>query len=160
MSGMETGPMFSLIPLLFVLQTATPPQFTCISSINGQAVKSRCGEPFDNLTRDQHRVTVFAPLLTLEIAYQCKGPSSVRVQTQPFALTVDVRELQDGVWQSRAVGRVEWDDHDSLLVANFPRLGGGCTSEKGFSLNRQERHMPTRGIQHWDHPPPSHGRSG
>jgi len=161
MAGRETHPMLSLLPITFLLmfQTATPSTFTCFSSIAGQTVQSNCGEAFDNLTGDQHRVAVLAPRLTVEIEYQCKGPSSVRIRTEPFALTVEVRELQDRVWQSRGVGRVEWDDSDFVHVANFPRLTGGCTSAKGFSLNRQMR-MPFRQKQHWDHPLPSHGRSG
>jgi hypothetical protein len=87
--------MLSLIPLLLGLQSPTPSTLTCLSSINGQSVQSRCDEAFDNLTGDQHRLAVVAPFLTLEIEYQCKGPSSVRVRTEPYAITVEVRELQD-----------------------------------------------------------------
>jgi hypothetical protein len=158
----ETCPMLNLLPLtlLLMLQTPPPSTFNCVSTIDGQSVQNRCEEAFDNLTGRQHRVVMTGLVLRLEIEYQCKGPSSVQVRTEPFALTVDVRELQDGVWHSRGVGRVEWDDKHFVHLANFPKIGGGCSSAKGFSLNRQMQVIPRRGIQHWDHPLPSHGQSG
>lgn len=156
--------MLNLLSLTFLLmfQIPVPSTFNCVSTIDGQSVQNRCEEAFDNLTGGQHRVVMTGPSLRLEIEYQCKGPSSVQVRTEPFALTVDVRELQEGVWHSRGVGRVEWSGNGTIRNQSLS-LGGGCSSEKGFTI----RHIPPQVIspvrrekQHWDHPLPSHGQSG
>ena len=149
--------MLNLIPLTFLLLLQTParPAFSCFSYVDGQLMASACEPEFTNPSAGKHRVAVDAQPLALGIEYRCKGPSTVQVRIEPFAITMDVRELKDGVWHSRGVGKVEWDANGVINLSSLPELGGECTSAKGFSLQR----APNR-REHWDHPLPSHGLGG
>lgn len=151
--------MLNLLPLTFFLmfQTSSQAEFNCRAYVEEMLIESKCEQELNNPAAGQHRVEVAAPLLKFHIQYRCKGASAVQVRTEPFAITLDVRELEDGVWYSRGLGKVEWDNSGLVHNAELPKLGGGCSSEKGFSLIRTV--SPQR-KKHLDAPLPSQGRNG
>ena len=130
----------------------------CQSYMDGRLVTSQCGKELKNLSSGQHRVLVRTLGGALGINYRCNGPSGVQVQAASYAITLDVRELDNGIWVSRAVGEVQWDAKGVIVKSSLPKIGGGCASVDGFTTWPAPPRVGPG--YYFDYPPASHGRTG